>query len=428
MATFGDLVVRLSLDKRPFDRGAAGVKSSLADLKSFGVGAAAGFTAVAGAAVAAGTALWAFVKPAFESIDVLAKAADRLGITTEALAGLQHIANLSGVDVEAFNKGLEKMQVNLSDAAGGIGTAKTAFEELGLDVQQLMNLSAADQFAAIADALERVPRSADKLRIVTDIFGRSGAPLLNVLAEGGDGIRAMAEEAERLGLAVNRLDAAKIEAANDAWTRAEGAVNGLRNTLAVELAPTIEGIANQFTELAPSAIAAIESIANAVTSRLITALEAAQAMLQSLGGSLLSGPIGKLFGGAINQVKRVQAGGGDAATKSDLKLKKLEGRDFDVAPDAPVAPLIDVVSKGVASAIKSPLATGGTLVPSKSDDRLAGGAVRGSQQALERILRAGQRNKNDPGIKAQQQTVTELKAIRKALELKSNQNLALGDI
>lgn len=50
-----------------------------------------------------------------------------------------------------------------------------------------------------------------------------------------------------------------------------------------------------------------------------------------------------------------------------------------------------------------------------SEPRIAGGAVRGSQEALERILRAGARQK-DPALKVQRDALTEQKATRKAVE------------
>ena len=424
MATFGDLVVRLSLDKRPFDRGASGVQSSLKSLATFAGGAAAGFTAVIGAATAAGVALYAFVKPAFEAIDANAKLADRLGITMEALSGLQHIANLSGVSTELLTASIQKMQINLSDAAMGIGSAKEAFAQLGINAAALMRIAPEDQFAAIADALAKIPNNADRLRILTDIFGRGAGPLLNVLMEGGDSIRAMADEAERLGLAVSRVDAAKIEAANDAWTRVDAAVMGLKNTLAIKLAPTVEAIANAIVEFGPQGVNAINSVADAIRSSLIPTMEAVATAVGFLFPGM-EAQITKLLNAAKAGVLEL-AGGQD---KADVK-KKPGGviAPDEIAPGIP-APIPDFAA-GVTGSIKG-IGGGGLgagLKPQTANDQLAGGAVKGSREALERILKAGQRQK-DPLHKTAQQQLTVLTKIEKGIsKLGAAGGQNLGDI
>ena len=61
----------------------------------------AAFGAVALTAAAATTAI--LVKSQFKAIDSIAKVSDRLNIQTEALTGLQHAAQISGVENTVFN-------------------------------------------------------------------------------------------------------------------------------------------------------------------------------------------------------------------------------------------------------------------------------------------------------------------------------------
>ena len=67
---------------------------------------------------AAGVAAYAsiYAKNA-EFIDLQAKTADRLGITTQALGGLQHAANLYGATNEELTKSLQRMQQGLGQVA-----------------------------------------------------------------------------------------------------------------------------------------------------------------------------------------------------------------------------------------------------------------------------------------------------------------------
>ncbi len=96
----------------------------------------------------------------------------------------------------------------------------------------------------LADALARVENASERVALSQRILGRSGSRLINTLQGGSDALREQVEEAKRLGLAVNRIDAAKVEAANDATTRMRASVQGVINTIAVTMAPAVEGLAD----------------------------------------------------------------------------------------------------------------------------------------------------------------------------------------
>jgi len=204
-------------------------------------------TAVATLVGSAGFGL--LVKNAFASADALAKSADKMGMTTQALAGLQHMAGLAGISTEQLDSGLKTMQKNIVDFYNGTGRATEALRAMGFTQAQLIAMSPDQQFAAIADAMNQVKTSAERTNYALKIFGDSGAELINVMSDGSAGMRAAAEEAKALGLALTRVDTAKIEAANDAFDRAKGAVSGMANTVALQLAPVITALSNDFTDL-----------------------------------------------------------------------------------------------------------------------------------------------------------------------------------
>ena len=191
-------------------------------------------------------ALGAIYKQSSANIDALAKQADKLGVTTQSLAGLQHAADLTGVSSKALNKGLLDMTVKVQDAAKGTGEAKEALKELGLNAQVLAKMSPDEQFKKIAEAMKGVEHHGNKVAIAYDLFGAKGTDLINTLAMGEEGLNKTAKEAELLGLSLNRVDAAKVEAANDAMTRSAGAVSGLGNRITVTLAPYVKGLSDEF--------------------------------------------------------------------------------------------------------------------------------------------------------------------------------------
>jgi hypothetical protein len=203
--------------------------------------------AFAAAGTAAGIAL---TKASMESIDALAKTADRIGITTESLRSLQMSAALAGVENKTLEKSLQNLAVGVSDAADGTGIAKDAFIELGLSAQRLEKLPLDQQMFLVADAMKTVENQTDKVRIATDLFGARGVAVLNMIGGGSENLKLMAEETEKLGLAISRVDAAKIEQANDAVTQAKGVFEGIGNQLAVSFSPLIKEAADNFRQAA----------------------------------------------------------------------------------------------------------------------------------------------------------------------------------
>jgi len=199
------------------------------------------------AGVAAGVAL---TKASMASVDALAKTSDRLGIATEKLAGLQHAASLAGVENRTLEKSLQNLAVGVSDAADGTGVAKDALLELGLSAGILEQLPLDQQMLEVADAMQGVKNQADKVRIATDLFGARGVSVLNMIGSGSENLTKMAEEAEHLGIAVSRVDAAKIEAANDSVTRAKSVFAGLGNQLSDAFSPIIGEVATRFYQAA----------------------------------------------------------------------------------------------------------------------------------------------------------------------------------
>ncbi len=195
----------------------------------------------------------ALIKSSSKTADSLAKTADKIGISTEALAGLQNAAEITGVSQETLNKALVKQQVAISDYSNGIGLAKREFEQLGFAQDELAKMSADEQFFAIADALGKVENSTERVNIAYKIYGGRATDLLNTLDLGRDGLQKFREESELFGTSLSRIDAAKIEMANDEMTRIGQISKGFGLQLTAELAPILGGIANLFVENAKEA-------------------------------------------------------------------------------------------------------------------------------------------------------------------------------
>ena len=213
--------------------------ASFADLskKVAAYGTAAALAGAAGVAV--------MVKQQLASIDSTAKISDKLGIATENLTAMRIQAELGGVAMNTFDMGLQRTVRRVSDAAKGMGEGKDALKELNINAVELAKLSPDKQFSAIADAMGGVASQSDRVRLSFKLFDSEGVALLNVLKGGSAAALEAAAFTEQWGLAINRVDSAKIEQANDAMTKVGLASDGLWKQLTVKVSPALVGIANE---------------------------------------------------------------------------------------------------------------------------------------------------------------------------------------
>lgn len=215
------------------------------------------------AAVGVGAAA-AFTKRAADQIDETAKLADRLNISTEALTGFQHAAELAGSSTEGLNAGIAKMAVNIGKAAEKGDDADKTFSALGLSATELAKQDAAKQFEQIADAINRLPDAAARAAATVAVFGKSGGELAATLALGSKGLAETVERMKSFGVAINRVDSRKVEEANDALTDVGTVLEGVWKQLAVKVSPIVTEVATRFVEWATSAGGVGEKVGMAV--------------------------------------------------------------------------------------------------------------------------------------------------------------------
>ena len=248
---------------------------------AFATVAKAAIKAVVVAFTAAAAAMTALTISSFKSGDQLAKTADKIGVTTEALAGLRHAAELTGVSAGTMDMAMQRLTRRVSEAANGTGEAVGALHELGINAAELEQLPLDKQMSVIADSMAKVKNQSDKVRLAMKLFDSEGVALVNTLAGGSEGLAKMAEEANILGLAMSRADTAQIEAANDSILRAKSVFTGLGNQLAVAFAPIIEMVANLFRQSAVDS-AEFGNVGQRVADALVTAFAKVQGALHSM--------------------------------------------------------------------------------------------------------------------------------------------------
>ncbi|MGX9966066.1 phage tail tape measure protein [Roseomonas sp. F4] len=198
-----------------------------------GLGAAAGLSA---------GGLLAMVRATIDQTGALDDLANRLGISANALSGLQYAAQLAGVPAEALGSSLERLQRGLAEAAAGNNDNLAAlFRRLGISLRDSNGRlrTAADIMPQLADGFARNTNAATRTRMAMALFGRAGGPLINVLRGGSDALREQMAEWERLHGTVGN-DAVQAQAEmGDSLDRVSTAIGGVRFALASRLAPVM---------------------------------------------------------------------------------------------------------------------------------------------------------------------------------------------
>lgn len=187
-----------------------------------------------------------------EVIDSTSKLASRTGMAYGEFAGLALAGDLAGVGMDTIAKAATKADIAFVKAQQGSATAQAAFSGLGLSMDQLAGMGAADRFDAIASAIAALPTEAQRAAAATQLFGKAGQELLPLFAGGSEGIAQAREQAERLGLALTTAQGQDVEAMNDSFTLVGKAVEGIVQQVTAYLAPAVTAINEQFTAMVGS--------------------------------------------------------------------------------------------------------------------------------------------------------------------------------
>lgn len=171
-------------------------------------------------------------------------------------------ANTSGAQkaVSALSKGVSelghksrlKIDAEAMPVTADVSRAAKAIDSLKQSASELVTIQVSDTSSAldmVADTMAGMATDAERLRYAIEVFGKDGAAMVDFLKDGAAGLRSAQMDAEKLGLTLSRVDAAKIEMANDAVSRLQALITGVARKIAIELAPFIKFAADQFVVL-----------------------------------------------------------------------------------------------------------------------------------------------------------------------------------
>ncbi|MDH4572474.1 hypothetical protein [Salinicola acroporae] len=174
--------------------------------------------------------------------------ASSIGVSTGRLQELQYAAKSVGLESDAMGDILKDVSDKIGDAyANGGGEALDVINNLGLSVQDLINLRPDEQLLAISARLNELPRAA---RInALESLGNDLSRLLPLLENNAAGLKAAADEARDFGYALDEEQNKALVDAGNGLTRLTGFAEGFANRMTIAVAPAITETTNNLGEL-----------------------------------------------------------------------------------------------------------------------------------------------------------------------------------
>lgn len=245
--------------------------------------------ALSAAVVGSVVGLVRFTQASTAAADAAGKTAAALGLTVEEFGRLQFAAEQSGVDDTQFEAAITRLNTLLFEAASGTEAAIEQFSRLGVSFRDSAgNIRATeDVLGDIGEVFASLPDGAEKSAIAVELFGRRAGPaLVNLLNSGRAGIRALGDEAERLGLVFTKEQTVIAAAFNDSLEALGRTVSGLRNQIGLLLAPALTAGSNALIEIINDNRAAIQDFAANVVERATPIVEDFLALLTGRDGDV----------------------------------------------------------------------------------------------------------------------------------------------
>lgn len=176
------------------------------------------------------------------AIDDMAK---RTGASARELQRLQFSAEQSGTSMEAVESAIRKLSNAIVDAKNASSPAAKAFRQLGIDASKLAQLGVEDRLGVVADALSKVEDDTLRTALAMDVLGKGGTELSGLFEGGAAGLKAMGDEAQRLGVILSDEAIANSAKLDDTLAALKAQIGGVVGSIGAELMPVVQGFAEE---------------------------------------------------------------------------------------------------------------------------------------------------------------------------------------
>ena len=268
MATLANLIVKITGNTATLNTALDKAQTRVGKFKDkAGKALGAVKTAAKGLAIGGAVALVGFgtaaVKNFLDTGEAIDKMAKRTGFSVESLGELKFAAEQSGASIDDIEKGSKRLSSSILDAQQGLSTATMAFDALGLSAEQFKGLNPEQQFQLVAGALGGVEDASTRAALAQEVFGKAGTALLPLFAEGADGMDALRQQAQDLGIVMSGDAAAGAASFNDSMNELKSAALGVFKGFASQLLPKLAEFARWLVDKKPEIVAFFNKVKDA---------------------------------------------------------------------------------------------------------------------------------------------------------------------
>lgn len=230
---------QLQADGRALESAFKPIKQSFADFGKPLLAAGIGISA----------ALVGLTKAAADYGDTIDQAAEKTGATTQQLSILKYAADQSNSSFDDVSTGLKFLSKNLFAAGTGSKEQSAVFKALGVSVKDSSGAIRPlnDVLLDVADRFKTLPDGPEKAALSMKLFGKQGEALIPLMNRGGDGIRAMGAEAEKLGNVLDPVSAKLGDQFNKSLGKIGAASLGFAVSVSRVLLPSLTSLADKAT-------------------------------------------------------------------------------------------------------------------------------------------------------------------------------------
>ena len=254
MGTAGSIVVDLLMRTGSFFTDSKRAEKALKDLdrtaSKIGQSVAANIAGLAAGFVSLQAGI-TFFSEVINQADRLDELSARLSISTEKLSEWSYAAQLSGTNLESLTGSLTKFTKNVATAADANSSSGKLFAALGINILDAEGKlrSVEGLLPEVADKFKTLDNATLETSLAMELFGKSGAEMLEFLNRGSDGLDTLAAKARALGIVISPEQAEAAAKFKDELDNLKAASQGYATQLAAQLLPQMTELTAKLTAL-----------------------------------------------------------------------------------------------------------------------------------------------------------------------------------
>ena len=173
-----------------------------------------------------------------------------MGMTTEAYQEWDYVLKTVGSSAEAAQGDISKLAEKAQDAATGSGEAAELFAQLGIKVKDSQGTfkSQSELFDEVITKLSRMKDETERNAIASKLLGSTGEKIIPLLDKGAAGLEESKKMAHEFGVVMGEEALAALKDVTLAANNFDEAGEGLKNTIAVGMAPAVENLMKKGTD------------------------------------------------------------------------------------------------------------------------------------------------------------------------------------